>query len=113
MQTVKNRAGETINVTEADFHTLKDVVENVRSCGGGNHRERKVARRELRRRGYAWYVIFGESISTDPDTGDEYRSTYGPQVCLIHESGSKADDVWSRGCVSPGAALDRWRRNQP
>ena len=115
MQTVTNRHGQIVDVTTAEVYTLKDVVENRRDCGGGTHRERKVARRELRRRGYAWYVIFGETLSKDPETGEEVRTGWqGPEVHLLHEDTAKTDEmVWSRGCVSPSAAFDRWNHKRP
>ncbi|MES2470687.1 MAG: hypothetical protein V4526_00405 [Patescibacteria group bacterium] len=113
MQTVTNRQGNVVNVTLAEIHTLKDVVENRRDCGGGTHRERRVARRELRRRGYAWYVIFDENVSTDSETGDTYRLPDKFSVSLLHESQSHEEDVWSRGCVSPSEAYDRWNRKSP
>ncbi len=99
MQTVTNRVGQLVNVTDADVQTLRMVVENIRSCGGGTQCERKVARRELRRRGYAWYACCG-------DTQMEVR--------FLHEDNAKQDEtVWSRACVSWGSANDRITRNCP
>lgn len=111
-QTVVDRAGNIIDVTQAEVWVLKDVVENRRDCGGGTHRERRCARRELRKRGYAWYLIFGTLQGESFDQPDE---NIGPETWLLSsvDLAPYSSVIWSQACVSPSEAWDRWYRKCP
>ena len=102
-QQVKDREGKFVDVANATVEMLKEVVENRIGYGGGTQSRRRIARRELKRRGYAWYVTY-------PDWAN------GPRVQLLHEDCDKEKEgVFSPPRVSPGAAwewLERFDRDE-